>query len=164
MSADIRDLEIVGDYAYLGTNNFEIVDVSDPSNPTMAGAYDVTNSLYGGVAVEGGIECKGYGTGGTGADQPAQYVFGLGQNYPNPFNPATTIGFTVDRESAVMLSIYDVAGKLVRTLVDGRLPMGTYQRQWNGRDHNGQSVATGVYYLHMAAAEVTTVRKVVFVR
>jgi hypothetical protein len=161
---DTRDLEIVGDYAYLAGHDMEIVNVSDPSMPVLVGEYDAINALRGGIAVEGGIECKGYGTGGTAADGPTLYAFVLGQNYPNPFNPTTTIGFTLDRNTPVTLSIYDVSGKLVRTLVEEQLPVGQYQRSWHGRDNNGQPVATGVYFYRLVAGERTETRKMVLLK
>ena len=69
----------------------------------------------------------------------------LEQNYPNPFNPKTTIAFTLDRSAPVKLQVFDVAGRLVRTLVDEDLNAGTHTRTWQGRDDQGRQVASGVY-------------------
>ena len=61
--------------------------------------------------------------------------FAVAQNHPNPFNPSTTISFAVPENAGqVSLAIFDVSGRLVRTLESSSLPAGTYTRDWNGRD------------------------------
>ncbi len=69
----------------------------------------------------------------------------LAQNYPNPFNPGTMISFTLPATGKVTLQIYTETGQLVRTLVDGNLPLGRHQVRWNGRDRSGRAAAAGVY-------------------
>lgn len=67
-------------------------------------------------------------------------------NHPNPFNPLTTIHYELLRPSQVQLAIYDLSGRLVRTLVDGTTKAaGTHHTVWNGKDGSGRSVASGVY-------------------
>jgi hypothetical protein len=88
-------------------------------------------------------------TGATGIPVAAPSRFALRQNHPNPFNPATTIPFDLAREARVSLRIYDVSGRLVRTLVDRRLPARHYEVRWEGRDDAGRPVASGVYILRM---------------
>ena len=72
-------------------------------------------------------------------------TFALDAPWPNPFNPATTLGFHVDRDGPVTLRVYDLQGRLVRTLVDGPLPAGRHQTRWDGRDRAGRTVPAGVY-------------------
>jgi M6 family metalloprotease-like protein len=76
--------------------------------------------------------------------------FSLRQNYPNPFNPSTTIAFELPRREAVSLTIYDVGGRKVRSLLIGdvREP-GTHHVEWNGRDDGGGHVASGVYFCQL---------------
>lgn len=73
----------------------------------------------------------------------------LYQNYPNPFNPQTTIRFDIPgaegADTWVVLDIFDIKGRLVRTLVRGVMPAGTHRTTWNGRDARGMKVASGVY-------------------
>ncbi len=69
----------------------------------------------------------------------------LAEVYPNPFNPRTTVRFRLQETAPVRLQIFNLAGQLVRTLVDGELPPGEHQRQWNARNHNGEAVASGTY-------------------
>jgi hypothetical protein len=81
--------------------------------------------------------------------------FELGDNFPNPFNPETNIRFTVSNDdrvnSNVQVIIYDVLGHRVRELVSGSLPPGEYTRTWDGRDDNGNPMASGVYIYEMIA-------------
>jgi Metallo-peptidase family M12B Reprolysin-like/FlgD Ig-like domain len=66
-------------------------------------------------------------------------------NYPNPFNPQTKIEFTLEKPGKASVRIYDVQGRLVRTLVDEDLAAGHHSRDWTGKDKNGSVVASGVY-------------------
>lgn len=83
---------------------------------------------------------------------------------PNPFNPATTIEFYLKVSEPVNLRVYDSRGKLVRTLVEGILPTGQHDVQWDGRDRNGNQVAAGVYLAHLNAGELRQTRKLVMVK
>ncbi len=78
-------------------------------------------------------------------------TFALHQNYPNPFNPSTTIGFSVSQSGPAMLEIYDVTGRLVRTLLSGNVAAGQHTAQWDGRDDRGSSVGSGVYFYRLRA-------------
>lgn len=103
-------------------------------------------------------EDLGNGTGINQAPSPSRQ-FNLGQNYPNPFsasgatseNSLTTILYSISNPSNVQISIYDLLGKCVRTLVDEMKPQGEYQVHWDGRDANGERLASGVYFYCMQA-------------
>jgi hypothetical protein len=69
----------------------------------------------------------------------------LGQNYPNPFNPTTTIDYQIPISGPVAIRVYSADGRLIRTLVDETRPAGHHSTTWDGRDHAGRPVATGVY-------------------
>ena len=88
----------------------------------------------------------------------------LQQNYPNPFNPTTAIVFSLDREAPVSLSIYDVAGRLVRTLVDSMQNAGDKWVTWDGRNAEGERVATGVYYYRMRAPGFEMTKKMILLQ
>ncbi len=92
--------------------------------------------------------------------------FALLQNYPNPFNPETTIGFDLPRESEVRLEIYNVHGQLLRTLFEGALKAGAWQRVWEGRDADGNEVPSGVYFyrLQVNGGEWSSTRKMILMR
>jgi len=69
--------------------------------------------------------------------------------YPNPFNPSTRIRFSVPERSVVEINIYDVQGKLVKTLFSGVKQAGTHNLTWNGTNSRGQNLSSGVYFCHM---------------
>jgi len=76
----------------------------------------------------------------------------LRQNYPNPFNPETTISYDLNGESIVILTIYDLSGQIIRTLVnDQAMSAGHYKSVWDGRDESGAKVASGVYFYQLRA-------------
>ncbi|MBD3348068.1 MAG: T9SS type A sorting domain-containing protein [Candidatus Eisenbacteria bacterium] len=90
--------------------------------------------------------------------------FGLKQNVPNPFNPVTVIQYQLPQPAHVRLDIYNVAGKLVRTVVDERQEAGYRSVTWNGRDENGHRVASGVYLYRMQAADHVSKKMMVLLK
>jgi len=84
--------------------------------------------------------------------------------HPNPFNPRTEIRFSLQRAGAVELAVYDVAGRLVRTLLDGALPAGDHEAVWRGLDTRGRAVSSGTYYARLGTAEGVQVRAMSLVR
>lgn len=101
---------------------------------------------------------------GTG-EVPSRWA--LAQNVPNPFNPTTTIAYDVPAGAGsahVRLTVYDVAGRVVRRLVDGQHGPGRYVVGWNGRDDRGGIVATGVYFYRLEAGSFRETRKMLFLK
>lgn len=88
----------------------------------------------------------------------------LHQNHPNPFNPATTISFTLPEKARVTLAIYDVKGRLVRTLVDEMVGEGYQERAWDGEDASGTPVGSGVYFYRLTAGDKTLTKKMVLLK
>ena len=87
-------------------------------------------------------------------------------NYPNPFNPETWIPYQLAEAAEVQVSIYSADGKLVRALDLGQLPAGIYQNRsraayWDGRNAQGEPVASGVYFYTLKAGEFSATRKMV---
>lgn len=77
--------------------------------------------------------------------------FALSQNYPNPFNPVTHIEFAVMIAADIDVSVYDILGRKVATLVSQGLAPGTYRAVWDGADISGGHVASGIYFVRMTA-------------
>lgn len=88
----------------------------------------------------------------------------LGPAYPNPFNPRTTIAFRTAGDAPARLAVYDAAGRLVRTLVDGVLPAGEHAVAWDGAAEDGRRGAAGVYFLRLENGGVTETRSVVMIK
>jgi hypothetical protein len=83
----------------------------------------------------------------------------LAQNFPNPFNPETTIHFDLATESGISLRIFDMTGQVVRTLVRGSLPAGSYTELWDGRNELGIKVGSGVYFYELQAGSFSSKKK-----
>jgi hypothetical protein len=88
----------------------------------------------------------------------------LFQNYPNPFNPETDISYDLPKDSWVRLSIYNIRGQKVKTLVDEFEAAGHKSVTWNGRSQDGNQVASGVYFYKLETGEFTAIRKMVLLR
>lgn len=94
---------------------------------------------------------------------PSDYV--LSPNYPNPFNPSTSFTFTLPIDKQVSVKIYDVAGRLVRTLVNNeRYVAGTHQVTWDGRNQAGSQVASGTYLYTLEHGNFRQSRTMVMVK
>jgi hypothetical protein len=90
--------------------------------------------------------------------------FSLGQNFPNPFNLNTMIRFTLPQDSHVDLAVYDVAGRLVRKLMDEKKQADFYKVVWDGTDADGERVASGVYFYHLKAGKYNKTKKMIILR
>ncbi|MCP4291027.1 MAG: S8 family serine peptidase [bacterium] len=91
-------------------------------------------------------------------------IFRLAQNHPNPFNPSTNIKFSVAGEGHVELGIYDLSGRLVRTLVSETRAAGEHSVSWDGRDASGGNVPSGMYFYKYASGGETTSRKMTLIK
>ena len=91
-------------------------------------------------------------------------AFALYPNHPNPFNPETTIGYDVAEKGSVRLRVYDVAGQVVRELIDSVQPAGSYRVVWDGRDKDGAQVANGVYLYELTAGDYRAIRKMTMMK
>ncbi len=90
--------------------------------------------------------------------------FLLFQNYPNPFNPKTVVSYQLAVGSNVELSIYNLLGQKIRTLVKTEQPAGTYQVEWEGVNDAGQPAASGVYLYRLFAGDLVQTRKMILLR
>jgi spore coat protein A len=88
----------------------------------------------------------------------------LGQNEPNPFNPMTTIRFNLDSNRHTALRVYDVAGRLVRTLVDRDLNAGEHVVVWDGRNQAGLETPSGVYFYRLLDGQRVLTRRMTLLR
>jgi hypothetical protein len=88
----------------------------------------------------------------------------LNQNKPNPFNPMTTFSFVLPERANVNLSIFNIEGKLVRTIVDRALPDGFNEFIWDGQDTAGNPVSSGVYLYRLKAGKKAITRKMVLLK
>ncbi|MBA7644392.1 hypothetical protein ES703_52136 [subsurface metagenome] len=90
--------------------------------------------------------------------------FALHQNYPNPFNPATSIVYELFAAGDVKLVIYNILGQEVRTLFSGHKSMGRHEALWDGNDHEGKSMVSGIYYYTLESSGFKETRKMLLLK
>jgi hypothetical protein len=120
--------------------------------------FEMAKNVFDWMQFVTNICCIGY------ADAEIPSAFKLSQNFPNPFNPSTTIKFDMKEKGPVTLKVYDVAGRLVRTLEDGVRDAGAYSILWDGRNNIGSEVASGIYFYKMETNGFIETRKMVMLR
>ncbi|MCD6115977.1 T9SS type A sorting domain-containing protein [bacterium] len=175
----VTEPDVQGYLIYYGTeqgNYTDVIDVGDVSE------YDVIDIEEGktyyfavasydswGNVSELSPEIKwisGQASKPTGIDEDGKIQpenFALSQNFPNPFNPMTTISYTLKRPGEVRLTVYNIYGQTVKTLVNEYSQSAGEKREvvWNGKDENGNSVTSGVYlYSLIVNGEIETKRMI----
>ncbi len=90
--------------------------------------------------------------------------FALGQNYPNPFNPTTRIAIDVPKDALVEISIYNVLGQKVTTLLNNITAAGIHTIEWNGTNSQGNVVPSGTYFVRMSSDSFNAVRKMMLMK
>lgn len=85
-------------------------------------------------------------------------------NYPNPFNPSTTIAFELKSNSLVDISVFNVKGQKVKTLVNQEMSSGNHTVNWNGTDENSNEVSSGVYYYRMSTPDFVQIKRAILVK
>lgn len=150
------DLEVAF-ASYDGTVN--VLDFTGPAVPAAMPwpTYAQNNAR---TAVYG--EAGPYQTGAEGL--AASFSFSLDQNAPNPFQGQTQILFAAPHSMAVKLGVYDVQGRLVKSLYDGTVAAGQHRVTWDGRDESGKATTAGVYFYRLDGPEKTLTRKSIRVR
>ncbi len=138
-----------------GATQLSSVRISTPVGPGPPGILaGIDNLLLGDCATAAVVD--------PGAVAAAGVV--LEQNMPNPFNPATTIAFTLTAASPAHLAVYDVQGRLVRTLVAADLAAGRHEVSWNGLDERGQHVPSGHYLYRLEAGAASATRRMIVLK
>jgi len=97
-------------------------------------------------------------------DEAIPDVFALHQNYPNPFNPVTTLHYDLPENSFVNITIYDMLGRQIRTLVNQRQEAGFKTAQWNATNNSGKPMSAGVYLYQIQAGEFVQTKKMVLLK
>jgi len=164
------------------TEGVRIVDLSNPENPVEIAYYDTyLPNEYG---YEGCWSVFPYFESGkiiasdlqsglfvlehqqsVNIEKPnAPAGFNLKQNYPNPFNPTTRINYTIGLESFVNLTVFDVSGNFVKTLVNAHQPNGVYSLQWDGTNELGNKMPSGNYFIKIKTGEFTQSRKMILLK
>ena len=90
--------------------------------------------------------------------------FHVYQNYPNPFNPSTTIRYSIPKSGNVIISIYDINGNLISTLLKAQQNAGTHEVSWNGKNNSEMPVVSGVYLYKVQAGNSSKISKMILLK
>ncbi|MCH8942638.1 MAG: T9SS type A sorting domain-containing protein [Bacteroidetes bacterium] len=145
------------------------VDVTVPEPPAGKEAKSITIRLHPlgrwqGTVWMDALEIKKIGGVTDVEDATIPIEFSVSQNYPNPFNPSTTIRYAIPQQSFVVIKVYDIIGREVKTLVNTEKSPGIYNVQWNGDNNFGSKVATGIYIYRVIAGNFTQVKKMILLK
>ena len=155
----IGDLDYDGDYELIVVTdvNLKVLDILDDKgdqyswkayrgNSYRDGYYDVSLSS---LSMDNIIPPK---------------EFSLGKNYPNPFNPVTNIPYGLPEDMMVMITVHDLKGRVVKTLVDRRQSAGHNSIFWNGTNDLGAPVSTGLYFYRIQSSNFSQTKKMIFLK
>jgi len=148
-------LTIMAECNYFGRSVLQFYGSVD-YEPYVESEYDLQGAS---------IRDDGKGDDDSDSDEKIPNCYALHQNVPNPFNPTTTIRYDVARPGGhVGIRVYNVQGKVVRTLYDGNRPPGFYSVSWNGETDRGTQAASGVYFVQMKSASFVQTKKLVLLK
>ncbi|MDZ7721563.1 MAG: FlgD immunoglobulin-like domain containing protein [candidate division KSB1 bacterium] len=91
-------------------------------------------------------------------------AFKLFPNYPNPFNPETTLPFVLPDRMQIRITVHDITGRRVKTLLQGYQPAGHHHIVWDGTDRSGRKASSGIYFIRIQTKEWNQMQKVVLVK
>jgi hypothetical protein len=141
---------------------FEVLAIEASANQTITeSSFETTLGRAAGTSENAVVEPQRVA--GVEAPGVPQMAY-LRQNRPNPFNPSTEFEFALPENGVAELRVFDVRGRVVRTLVSGELPAGNHRAAWDGTDERGRPVASGVYVAALAGPGVSESRRIVLTR
>ena len=166
-------VSVSGNFAYVADEDegLRVIDISDPANPVEVDHCNTPGQAYG-VFIMGYYAYIAYMDRGLRIIDVSYYInfdvapqdlkpelFQLPVAYPNPFNSSINISYQIPVPSPVLLSIFDLSGRVVATLVDGEHFAGYFTTTWNG-----QALASGLYLVKMQSPELNFTQKIMLVR
>jgi hypothetical protein len=157
---------------FMGNGYFQIFNMAPVTVDAVLnywGSDCVGDSLFFGavnyVPWTDALHAEVYDDCGSGMDGEGAGRLFLGHNFPNPFNPSTVIAYSIPSPGGpVSLCVYDVSGRKVRTLAEGRSGPGNFSVSWRGRDDAGRAVGSGVYFYKLQLGEEVIERKMVLLK
>ena len=133
-----------GDYPFSLSMISPCIDAGIPDTTGLnLPGYDLAGNprIFGNTIDMGAYEWQG-----TGISNEVEVIITKLSNFPNPFNPSTTIKFSIQNDSKIELSIYNIKGQRIITLINNEFATGSHSIIWNGDDESGKSVSSGIYY------------------
>jgi hypothetical protein len=168
-------IKVDGDFAYVSEyilGGLQVVDISNPGNPNLTGWYQPSGVFALGVESSNGFVYVSDGLGGiqiyrnllvdpVSVEQEGNTIsdFGLEQNYPNPFNPSTTIKYSISENGFVKLSVYNLLGEEVTTLVNNEQKAGRYEVNFNAKE-----LSSGIYMYRLESNNFLSIKKMILIK
>jgi hypothetical protein len=144
------------DYTWVSKTDFLIASVTSEDGETNPN-YTTATSFFRLFSRTTAVEAPR-----AGENIPTDYA--LSQNFPNPFNPTTEIAFQIARSGHAELSIYNIAGEKVRTLIAGNMTPGSHSIKWDGKDEGGRRLASGTYVYQLKAGNFSEAKKMLLLQ
>jgi PKD repeat protein len=184
--ARIRGIQVTEKTALIELNGLTETEISPGSGPVVSLYFSIPGGIttgsnailvtpyfgqgltsitrrgtYGPASVDGGFTIAGP----TGPVPEISGIVSLAQNRPNPFNPRTRIAFDLSQPAVVSLQVFDLSGRLVRSLLsEVAMEQGAHEKIWNGRDEFGREVTSGVYFYRLKTGDCATTRRMTLCR
>ena len=159
-SPSVQDLDNDGDYEILvgSSQGLKVIDIKSPLGEKA------TWNVH-----RGNLERSGYYDASllsiVNDEQPSlPNAFTVSNNYPNPFNPSTTINISLPNQTELVVSVFDISGRLITELVNNDHPAGTYSVTWNGLSKSGMELPTGIYFLEVKTNQNRHIQKLAFIK
>jgi hypothetical protein len=167
-----------GDLLYIAKEGggMKVVDVSDPTNPSLISTFSTIDycadvaprdSLVYIADADGGLLIAQHTFAPVSIDNKNGAVpqsFHLDQNYPNPFNPVTTLRYDLPENSLVNITIYDMLGREVKTLINQTQNSGYKSLIWDATNDYGEPVSAGLYLYRIRAGDFRQTKKMVLLK
>ena len=167
----VSNLAVTGDVFSLNTESFDLqpdesIEVLISFIPQEEATYNETITITSDDPFNPVLEISltGIGHNPVGAGDILPIVTEVFQNFPNPFNPDTKIRYSVCKFDKVAISVYNIKGEKVRSLVDAFQEPQWYEVVWNGRDESNKPVSSGVYFYKMKAGKYTSTKKMILMK
>lgn len=133
-----------------------------PENFNCFGGIDNYTHFRNAQLVEGSLCLEIYSTGNQDSSIPSSIMQAC--NYPNPFNPCTSIVFTLNHEEKTELSVFNIKGQKIKTLLNDKVQAGNHKIIWDGSDHQNQSMPSGVYFYTLKCRNQTVTGKMLLMK
>lgn len=146
-----------GEYPFSLSMNSPCIDAGIPDTTGLnLPVYDLAGNprIFGDTIDMGAYEWQG-----TGISNEVEAIITKLSNFPNPFNPSTKIEFSIKNNSKIDLSIFNIKGQKIKTLINNEIEKGEYSIIWNGNNESGDSVSSGIYYYKLKVNNKTEVVK-----
>ena len=151
-----------------GSSTWTAYDINSGANTYIdvtAIVVDFSGDIWAATAGEGVARLRFNSSAAPDNDNPiVPNNFILHQNYPNPFNPATTIEFSLPSKSDISISIYNMLGQQIKTLIDKTVRAGKHAVQWDGTDRRGNDCSSGIYFYRIKTEDYSQTHRMVLLR